>query len=80
MEIYTMPSTLRNREKLYSAILKLPKGYVEPMVMRFIKGQPSSRIAETMGISIESVDSRLMRAMNRLHKLLEDNNEQDGDE
>ncbi|HPS55954.1 MAG TPA: sigma-70 family RNA polymerase sigma factor [Sedimentisphaerales bacterium] len=72
-----MPSTLQNKKKLYSAILKLPEGYVEPMVLRYVKGQTSSRIAETMGISIESVDSRLLRAMSRMRGLLEDTDEQD---
>ena len=72
-----MPSTLQKKKKLYSAISQLPKGYIEPMVLRYVKGQPTSRIAESMGISIESVDSRLLRAMNRLHGLLQDDGSSD---
>lgn len=70
-----MPSTLQDKEKLYQAISKLPHGYIEPMMLRYVKGQPSSRIAEAMGISIESVNSRLVRATNRLHGLLRDSDD-----
>jgi DNA-directed RNA polymerase specialized sigma24 family protein len=70
-----MPTTLQNKKKLYSAISRLPSGYIEPMILRYIKGQSSSTIAEAMGISIESVNSRLLRATNRLYRLLQDDEE-----
>ena len=72
-----MLSTLRKKKRLYSAISRLPHGYIEPMVLRYVKGQPSSLIAKAMGISIESVNSRLLRATNRLHGLLQDNGSSD---
>ena len=72
-----MLSTLQKKKKLYSAISKLPKGYIEPMVLRYIKGEPTNRIAKSLGISIESVDSRLLRAMSRLHSLMEDSGSSD---
>jgi len=67
-----MESTLQNKKRLYSAISKLPQGYVEPMVMRYVKGQPNSLIAKRMGISVEKVNSRLLRATCRLQGLLQD--------
>ena len=68
-----MLSTLQDKKRLYSAISRLPHGYIEPMVLRYVKGQPSSLIAKAMGISISSVNSRVVRAANRLHGLLQDN-------
>jgi DNA-directed RNA polymerase specialized sigma24 family protein len=71
-----MPSTLQDKKRLYSAISRLPEGYIEPMVLRYVKGQPSSLIAKAMGIIVSSDNSRLVRAANRLHGLLRDNSNQ----
>lgn len=53
-------------EELRTAILELPAGYREPLVMQVLGGYTTAEIARELGLSQSAVLTRLFRARNRL--------------
>lgn len=64
-----MMANERQREVL-DAIAALPALYREPFVLRHLQGWSYRQIAEVMGMPVDSVETRLVRAMRRLRKTL----------
>ncbi|MGB2986809.1 MAG: RNA polymerase sigma factor [Phycisphaerae bacterium] len=66
---------LVGREKhrvVLEAIRALPALYREPFVMRHLSGWTYSQIAEVMGMPVDSVETRLVRARRFLRESLKD--------
>lgn len=61
----------QNREVL-SAIQSLPAIYREPFVLRHVNGWTYREIGEVMGLPIDSVETRLVRARRMLRESLKD--------
>ncbi|MER3413599.1 MAG: RNA polymerase subunit sigma-24 [Armatimonadota bacterium] len=59
------------QEQLRRAILDLPEGYRECVVLKAMEGLSYQEIAESMGITVEAVRSRLARARQHLRQALE---------
>ena len=55
--------------ELRDAILKLPMGYREPLVMQVLGGFTTAQIARELGLSLTATLTRLFRARNRLRAL-----------
>jgi RNA polymerase sigma factor (sigma-70 family) len=58
-------------ERLRSAIPKLPKEQLDLLIATQVEGRSQKDIAETMGISVKAVKSRVMRAKTALRELFE---------
>lgn len=56
-------------EELRDAILKLPMGYRQPLVMQVLGGFTTAEIARELGLSLTATLTRLFRARNRLRAL-----------
>lgn len=56
-------------EELRDAILKLPIGYRQPLVMQVLGGFTTAEIARELGLSLTATLTRLFRARNRLREL-----------
>ena len=56
-------------EELRDAILKLPTGYRQPLVMQVLGGFTTAEIAHELGLSLTATLTRLFRARNRLRAL-----------
>ena len=56
--------------RLHTAISKLPDGYREPIILYYMNGRKCASVAKSLGISEDTVRSRLVRARLRLHKML----------
>jgi RNA polymerase sigma-70 factor (ECF subfamily) len=54
------------------AIQALPALYREPFVMRHLNGWTYSEIADVMGMPVDSVETRLVRARRFLRESLKD--------
>lgn len=57
--------------RLRDAILSLPEGYRECVVLKAMEGLSYQEIADAMGITVEAVRSRLARARQHLRQALE---------
>lgn len=57
--------------RLRQAILDLPEGYRECVVLKAMEGLSYQEIADAMGITVEAVRSRLARARQHLRQALE---------
>lgn len=57
--------------RLRQAILDLPEGYRECVVLKAVEGLSYQEIADAMGITVEAVRSRLARARQHLRQALE---------
>ncbi len=55
--------------ELRDAILKLPMGYRQPLVMQVLGGFTTTEIARELGLSLTATLTRLFRARNRLRAL-----------
>lgn len=62
--------TLDKRKIVRHTIRELPKHYQRVIVLKHIEGYPNRDIADILGITIESVKSRLHRARTRIKFLL----------
>ena len=60
----------RNRQ-LYDAVLRLPPGYREPVILFYYGGLPTRDVAKVLGITDTAVRTRLYRARMYLGKQLE---------
>lgn len=56
-------------EELRDAILRLPVGYRQPLVMQVLGGFTTAEIARELGLSLTATLTRLFRARNRLRAL-----------
>ena len=56
-------------EELRDAILKLPMGYRQPLVMQVLGGFTTTEIARELGLSLTATLTRLFRARSRLRAL-----------
>lgn len=61
---------MEQRSELLRAIEGLPALYREPFVLRHLNGWSYREIAETMGMPVDSVETRLVRARRFLRDLL----------
>ncbi len=59
------------RELVRDAIARLPRKFREILVLREIEGMSYGEIAETLALSLGTVESRLFRARQRLRELLD---------
>ncbi len=59
-------------EEVLAAIQALPPLYREPFVLRHLNGWTYNRIAELMGMPVDSVETRLVRARRLLRECLRD--------
>lgn len=59
-------------EEVLAAIQSLPALYREPFVLRHLNGWTYNRIAELMGMPVDSVETRLVRARRLLRECLRD--------
>ena len=57
-------------KRLHEAISQLPDGYREPITLYYLNGQNCSGVAKALGISKDTVRSRLVRARYKLHETL----------
>lgn len=58
------------QKEIQIAIESLPQGYMECIVLRDIEGLSYQEIADTIGVSLEAVRSRLARARQQLREKL----------
>ena len=58
------------QQAVLEAIRSLPALYREPFVLRHLEDWPYARIAETMGIAADTVETRLVRARRLLREAL----------
>jgi len=63
-------STGEHIRRLHTAISKLPDGYREPIILYYMNGRKCASVAKSLGISEDTVRSRLVRARLRLHEML----------
>lgn len=66
---------LQNRERwrwTLRALARLPPGQRSVVVLAKLEGLSYKQIAETLGITVGAVESRLVRAMKRLHETQEE--------
>ncbi len=59
------------REALLRAVEALPALYREPFVLRHLEGWSYARIGEVLGLSVETVETRLVRARRLLREMLD---------
>lgn len=59
------------RENLLRAVEALPALYREPFVLRHLEGWSYARIGEVLGLSVETVETRLVRARRLLREMLD---------
>lgn len=59
-----------HHERVLRAIEALPAIYREPVILRHLEGWSYRRIAEVMGMPVDSVETRLVRAMRMLRDQL----------
>ncbi len=57
---------------LSGAVLSLKEPYLSVIVLRFYEGLPARRIAEQIGVSHETVKTRIGRGLNRLREILDE--------
>lgn len=66
------PVAAAERSELHSNLMKelaaLPEHYREVLVLKYLEGQSYDQISITLGVSVETVESRLHRARSRLRK------------
>jgi len=60
------------RAAVRRALARLPEPFRTTLVLREMEGLPYEEIAETLGISIGTVESRIFRARGKLRALLEE--------
>ena len=58
------------RETMLKAIGKLPEIYREPFVLKHLDGWSYAQIAEAMGLPVDTVETRLVRARRLLRQEL----------
>ena len=58
--------------EVLNAILALPALYREPFVLRHLNGWTYREIADVMGMPVDSVETRLVRARRLLRESLKD--------
>jgi len=63
-------STDEHIRRLHTAVSKLPDGYREPIILYYLDGRKCADVAKSLGISEDTVRSRLLRARLRLHDML----------
>lgn len=61
------------RERLLRAVEALPMRYREPFVLRHLEDWSYAQIAELLGLSLETVETRLVRARRLLREMLDGN-------
>lgn len=66
----TTDSPNEHIRRLHTAISKLPDGYREPIILYYLDGRKCASVARNLGISEDTVRSRLVRARLRLHEML----------
>jgi RNA polymerase sigma-70 factor (ECF subfamily) len=59
-----------SRSELLSAVRALPAIYREPFVLRHLEDWSYARIGEVLGLSVETVETRLVRARRLLREML----------
>lgn len=66
------PTNEKNKriENLHKAITQLPEEYREPITLYYLNGQNCPSVAKSLGISEETVRTRLVRARLKLHEIL----------
>lgn len=60
------------RSTLLRAVQALPVVYREPLVLRHLEGWSYAEIAQVLGVTVESVETRLIRARRLLRDMLSD--------
>ncbi len=66
------PLDVEETERVRSALSSLPSGYREVLLLRHVEGKSYEEIAETLGLSVPGVDSRLSRGRALLRRKLEE--------
>jgi RNA polymerase sigma-70 factor (ECF subfamily) len=64
-------TNLEVSEVVLEAIRALPALYREPFVLRHLQGWSYRQIAETMGLPVDTVETRLVRARRLLREALD---------
>lgn len=64
-------------QNLYGALLRLPEKYRIPLYLFYYEGQSTGQIAETLGLSVSGVTTRLARGRKKLKADLEGDFEDD---
>ncbi|MEP0842059.1 MAG: RNA polymerase sigma factor [Phycisphaerae bacterium] len=65
------PLHLDERQRaVFEAIAELPELYREPFVLRHLEDWSYARIAETLGLPVDTVETRLVRARRQLREKL----------
>jgi len=57
-------------ERLHRAISKLPENYREAITLYYLNGRSSAGVAQTLGITVSAVRSRMARGRLLLHEIL----------
>ena len=57
-------------ERLHAAIHRLPQDYREPIVLYYLDGRSTARVAASLGATEAAIRQRLVRARAMLHDLL----------
>ena len=69
-EAYRHVAGQEQHERVLSAIQGLPEIYREPFVLRHLQDWSYRQIAETMGLPVDTVETRLVRARRLLRETL----------
>ena len=59
-------------QDLHQALQRMPEAYRLPLVLYYLDGQDTHQIAQTLGLSVDGVHTRLSRARRELRKQLEE--------
>ena len=66
------PGDSEEADRVRKALASLPSGYREVLLLRHVEGKTYEEIAETLGLSVSGVDSRLSRGRALLRRRLEE--------
>ncbi|MEM1424474.1 MAG: sigma-70 family RNA polymerase sigma factor [Planctomycetota bacterium] len=63
------------RDEVLDATMTLPEAYREPLLLRSLRGMSYKQIADTLGVPMTTIETRLVRARRMLKEALEAMNE-----
>ncbi len=60
-----------DRDEVLNAAMTLPEAYREPLILRSLRGMSYKQIADTLGVPVTTIETRLVRARRMLRDALE---------
>ncbi len=65
------PAPVSDRGAILEAARALPEAYREPLILRSLRGMSYKQIADTLGVPVTTIETRLVRARRMLREALE---------